>query len=85
MVSMRSLLRKSRLYVLLRGGVLNSSSVVIFKLINSQSRVMKSVNPGVPKMSYRLSGSYKVVPIVLSVQSCKSMSQSVSNVYSLRL
>jgi hypothetical protein len=61
MVSMLSLLRKSRLYVLLRGGVLNSSSVVIFKLINSQSRVMKSVNPGVPKMSYRLSGSYKVL------------------------
>ena len=61
MVSMLSLLRKSRLYVLLRGGVLNSSSVVIFELINSQSRVMKSVNPGVPKISYRLSGSYKVL------------------------
>ena len=57
MLFMLSLLRKSRLYVLLPGGVLNSSSVAIFKLINSQSRVMKSVNPGVLKMSYRLSGS----------------------------
>jgi hypothetical protein len=57
MESMLSLLRKSRLYVLLHGGVLNSSSVAIFKLINSQSCVMKSVNPGVMKMSYRLSGS----------------------------
>ena len=35
--------------------------LVIFKLINSQSRVMKSVNPGVPKMSNRLSGSLKVL------------------------